>query len=220
MIEAVTADGAAGSLAALAALGAFHGVNPAMGWLFAVALGMQEGRGAAVWRALAALALGHGLAIAAAIVVGAFALNVVPGAALRGGVAALLVGLGVARLVRSRHPRVGGSMRVGFAGLSAWSFLMASAHGAGLMVLPVVLGSPAQVPAHAAHAHAAIASEPLAGSIAVAVHTAAYLLVTAGIAWLVYRKLGVGLLRRAWVNLDGIWAVALIVTGVVAFLML
>ena len=218
-MESMTGEGTA-ALATLAALGAFHGVNPAMGWLFAVALGMQEQRGGAVWRALAALSIGHALAIAAAIAAGALALNVLPGMALRGGVAALLVAVGVARLLRSRHPRAGASMRVGFVGLSAWSFLVASAHGAGLMVLPFVLGS-SGASAHAAHVpDAGLASGPLPWIVAVGVHTAAYLLVTAGVAWLVYEKLGVGLLRRAWVNLDGVWAVALIATGVAALFML
>lgn len=217
----MTGEGMTGSLVALAALGAFHGVNPAMGWLFAVALGMQEQRSGAVWRALAALTIGHALAIALAIGAGALALNVVPAVALRAGVAALLVALGVARLVRSRHPRAGGSMRVGFAGLTAWSFLMASAHGAGLMVLPVVLGATGGASAHAAHVPLeALAAAPLPGLAAVAVHTAGYLVITAAVAWLVYARLGVALLRRAWINLDGIWAVALIATGVVALLML
>ena len=214
-------EGAAGALAALAALGAFHGINPAMGWLFAVALGMQERRAGVIWRALAALTIGHALAIAVAVAVGALALNVLPGVALRGGVAALLVGLGIARLLRSRHPRAGGSMRVGFAGLTTWSFLVASIHGAGLMVLPLVLGSSVGVSAHAGHAAPADpASAVISGAAAVGVHTAAYLLVTAVIAWVVYEKLGVALLRKAWINLDAIWAAALIVTGAAALFML
>jgi hypothetical protein len=211
---------AAGALAALAALGAFHGVNPAMGWLFAVALGMQERRSSAMWRAIAAIAAGHALAIAAAIAFGAVALTLLPGGALRAGVAVLLVALGVLRLFRARHPRTRASMRVGFAGLTAWSFLVASAHGAGLMVLPVVLGSPGGISAHAAHAPSALPAASLPGGAAVAVHTAAYLLVTAAIAWVVYAKVGVGLLRRAWINLDAIWAVALIVSGVAALFLI
>lgn len=211
----------AASLATLAALGAFHGINPAMGWLFAVALGMQEQRAGVIWRALAALTIGHALAIAAAVAVGALAINVLPDVALRGGVAALLIGLGLARLVRSRHPRAGGSMRVGFAGLTTWSFLVASIHGAGLMVLPVVLGSSVGVSAHAGHVPASgPADAVMSGAAAVSVHTAAYLLVTAAAAWVVYEKLGVALLRKAWINLDAIWAAALIVTGAAALFML
>ena len=217
----MTTDGAVWPLLALAGLGAFHGVNPAMGWLFAVALGMQEQRRRAVWRALAALSIGHALAIGGAIVVGGLALDLVPDIALRAVVAALLVALGLARLVRSRHPRAGASMRVGFVGLTAWSCLVASAHGAGLMVLPFVLGASPGTAAHAGHAsQVPLASGPMSGLMAVAVHSAAYLLVTGGIAWLVYGRLGVGLLRRAWINLDVIWAAALMITGAAAMFML
>ncbi len=116
-----------------------------MGWLFAVALGLQEQKRCAVWRALLPLALGHGLAIAGAIVVGGLLGLVLPVRYLRWLVAVVLVGFGLYRLVRHRHPRWGG-MRVGFRDLTVWSLLMASAHGAGLMVLPFVLG----VTAHSA----------------------------------------------------------------------
>ncbi len=124
---------------ALLLLGAWHGINPGMGWLFAVALGLQEQKRRAVWRALLPLALGHGLAIAAAILAGALLGLVLPVRYLRWLVAVVLVGFGLYRLVRHRHPRWGG-MRVGFRDLTVWSLLMASAHGAGLMVLPFVVG--------------------------------------------------------------------------------
>ncbi len=130
---------------ALLLLGAWHGINPGMGWLFAVALGLQEQKRRAVWRALLPLALGHGLAIAVAILAGALLGLVLPVRYLRWLVAVMLVGFGLYRLVRHRHPRWGG-MRVGFRDLTVWSLLMASAHGAGLMVLPFVLG----VTAHSA----------------------------------------------------------------------
>src|SRR5690348_4266829 len=124
------------SLLTLAGLGAFHGLNPGMGWLFAVALGMQEAKRSAVWRALIPLTLGHGLAIAAAIGVAMIAGTALSPAILRWPVAVLLVGLGIRQLYRHLHPRWS-AMRVGMGGLTLWSFLMASAHGAGLMVLPV-----------------------------------------------------------------------------------
>jgi hypothetical protein len=136
---------------ALLLLGAWHGINPGMGWLFAVALGLQEQSRRAVWRALAPLALGHGAAIAAALVLGLAAGLAVPLGHLKLVVAGMLLAFGVFRLVRARHPRWAhwGGMRVGARDLSVWSFLMASAHGAGLMVLPFVLGvtlSPGQAP--------------------------------------------------------------------------
>jgi hypothetical protein len=218
VFEAFTGADAAWPLAGLAALGAFHGINPGMGWLFAVALGMQERSRGAIWRALAALTGGHALAIAAAIVVAGLARGVISDAVIRALVAGVLVTMGVSRLVRSRHPRAG-SMRIGFAGLIGWSFLMASAHGAGLMVLPIVLDAPVHAAApHAGHllgTESAGASEIVAATL---VHAAAYLAVTAAMAWLVYEKLGLALLRRAWINLDVIWAAALIVTGALAVL--
>jgi hypothetical protein len=204
------------SWAALVLLGAFHGVNPGMGWLFAVALGMQENRAAAVWRALLPLGLGHACAIAVAILAGVLAGTVIPTSTLRWPVAGFLVLLGVRRLLRHRHPRWGG-MRISMAGLTIWSFLVATAHGAGLMVLPVWLGMAAST-GHGAHANHA-ASDLVSGLTATAVHGTSYLLVTAAIAWVVFTKLGVGLLRTRWINLDVIWAAALIVSGGLIFVL-
>ena len=198
----------------LLALGAWHGVNPAMGWLFAVALGLQEHRRAAVWRALPPLAAGHAVAVAAALLLAAAIGGMIPPGVLRGVVAAALVLFGVYRLVRPRHPRFGG-MRMGAAGLTAWSALVASAHGAGLMVVPVLMGVPATTEtAHHGMHTAALLQEPRSGAlIAAGIHTLGYLLVTGGLAVLVYEKLGLRLLGRAWFNLDLLWGVALILTG-------
>jgi hypothetical protein len=190
-------------------LGAFHGVNPGMGWLFAVALGMQENRSTAVWRAIVPIGIGHACAIAAVVLIAVVAGVAVPIATLRWPVAALLVALGVVRLFRHRHPRWA-SMRIGLAGLGLWSFLIATAHGAGLMVLPVWLNMSA-AGSHGAHVHGA--TTLASGLAATAVHSGSYLLVTAAIAWVVFHKLGVGLLRKAWINLDVIWAAALILSG-------
>ena len=195
----------------LAGLGAFHGLNPGMGWLFAVALGMQENKRSAVWRALIPLTLGHVLAIAAVIVVAIAAGTALSPAMLRWPVALLLTGLGARQLYRHVHPRWA-AMRVGMGGLTTWSFLMASAHGAGLMVLPVFL-SMAAMPANAAcHSHGA-STQAFAGTMATLVHSLGYLAMTAIAAWIVVDRFGLGLLRKAWINLDLIWAVALILTG-------
>jgi len=211
---------------ALAGLGAGHGLNPGMGWLFAVALGMQEGRTLAVWRALPPLALGHALAVAAAVLAAAVLGRLLPPEALGWIVGGMLLGLGALRLLRHRHPRYGG-MRVGFRELTIWSFLMATAHGAGLMVLPLLVGGSGASAqglssTHAMHlAHASIVpvSGPMAtGLWATAMHSAGYLLVTGLIALIVYQKLGLRMLRTMWINLDLIWGGALIVTGVVALL--
>jgi len=213
-----------GSIAGLLGLGALHGINPAMGWLFAVALGLQERKGRAVWRALPPLALGHALAIAV-VVAAVAALGVaIPPRALRWGVAALLLGFGVYRLFHHQHPRYGG-MRVGPGELTMWSFLMASAHGAGFMVLPfVVKGAAAgavrehmeHMAMHGSHAplEAAIVPGQVAGLAITLTHTAAYLLVTAAMALLFYHRLGLRLLRTAWINLDLVWSAALVATAV------
>jgi hypothetical protein len=205
---------------ALLALGAGHGINPAMGWLFAVALGFQRESRAAVWGALGPLAIGHALAIAVTILVAGTVGLVVPLELLQWGTALLLVGLGVYRLVRSRHIRFGG-MQVDARELAIWSFLMAFSHGAGLMVLPLVMGD-VPVTMHAHHvAHASVfGSGDLgwSGTTAALIHTAGYLLVTGLIAVIVYERVGTKFLRTAWVNLDLIWAAALIVTGVATVL--
>jgi hypothetical protein len=199
------------SWAGLLALGAFHGVNPGMGWLFAVALGMQERRRSAVWRAMLPLALGHGLAIAAAIAMAVLIGAVVPLRAIQWAVSIVLLALGISRFFRHGHPRWVG-MQVGMKDLTVWSFLMASAHGAGLMVLPLVLAAAAGP--HHAH-HLAAATGTWSGVSATVVHSVGYLAVSAGVALVVFEKLGVGLLRKGWFNLDLVWAVALVITGIV-----
>jgi hypothetical protein len=194
-------------------LGAFHGINPGMGWLFAVALGMQERRPEAVWRALIPLTLGHGLAIGAAVLIAVAAGVVVPATSLKLPVAVTLGALGAWRLVRHSH-FTGGGMRVGMWGLTAWSFLMATCHGAGLMVLPAFLGMTTAPQGASCHGAGVPSGSAAAALTATLLHGAGYLAVTAVASWLVFAKLGVGLLRKAWFNLDLIWAVALIATGV------
>jgi hypothetical protein len=201
-------------------LGAYHGINPGMGWLFAVALGMQEQKAGAVARALVPMALGHALSVGCVVLTAAILGMVLPREVIRYPVAALLFGLGIDSLVRHHHPRWI-RMQVGFRDLTLWSFLMASAHGAGLMLLPVLLGSRTVEAADpmAGHHHMPAAASPLAGLLATAVHTAAYLAVTGIIAWVVYSKLGLAVLRKAWLNLNLVWAAALVVTSVVTLLM-
>jgi hypothetical protein len=200
-------------------LGAYHGLNPAMGWLFAVALGMQEQKGSAVARSLLPIAFGHALAIATVVLAAVLLGTVLPLAAIRYPVAAILIGLGAYCLLRHHHPRWV-RLQVGFRDLTVWSFLMASAHGAGLMVVPVLLAGTTVATAEkmAGHNHAT-AGGPLSGLLATGLHTVGYLLVTGLIAWVVYCKLGLALLRKAWLNLDLVWAAALVVTGVVTLVM-
>src|SRR5258708_2126220 len=176
-------------------LGAYHGINPGMGWLFAVALGMQEKSSKAVVRSLAPITLGHALAIGVVIGLAGLLRIVLPLNSLKIAVAAGLVALGVYRLVRNRHFRWVG-MQVGFGELTLWSFLMASAHGAGFMVLPVVMALPASsaAAAHHMHMHSTGLQDPLTGLLATLVHTLGYLTFTAVIALVVYHKVGLALL--------------------------
>ena len=193
---------------ALFLLGAYHGINPGMGWLFAVAGGMQEHATKAVTRALVPITLGHALSIGLVVALAGLIQIVLPLGYVQIVVAFALISLGIFRIVRRRHFAWGG-MQVGFRDLTFWSFLMASAHGAGLMMLPIVLRS---MPAGHEHMHMAMQTG-IAGTL---IHTLGYLSVTALIALLVYRKFGLSLLRQGWFNLDLVWAVALIVTGCVA----
>jgi hypothetical protein len=200
------------------ALGAFHGINPGMGWLFAVALGLQERRRGAVLRALVPLGAGHALAVAAAVGAVLASGIAIPLVWLRWPTAVVLVLLGVRRFFRHSHPRWGG-MRVSMSGLTVWSFLMATAHGAGLMVVPLFLRmSMAPAGDHAHHMHAAGAGTQ-AAVFATGLHAIGYLAVTAFVAVLVFEKLGVGILRRAWINLDLIWSAALVGTGVLTLML-
>lgn len=205
--------GHTGSWEALVLLGAFHGINPAMGWLFAVALGMQEGRRQAVWRALLPLGIGHALAIAIAIALAAMLDFMLPRNVLRWAVATVLVVAGLLFFFRHPHPRWA-AMRVSMADLTLWSFLVGTVHGAGLMVVPVFL---AMTGHHSEHAHMASTNTGVM-FLATGVHAASYLIVTGVIAAVVFEKFGVSFLRKAWINVDLIWAGALVLTGVANFL--
>jgi hypothetical protein len=205
-------DQLTGPWAGVLLLGMFHGINPGMGWLFAVALGMQERSRRAVWWALVPLTLGHALAMAAVVAVAVLLGVALPAEALKWPVAATLAVLGVYRLSRHQHVR-GGGMRVGMMGLTGWSFLMASCHGAGLMVLPFLLRI-TTVSAHTGHHHVAAGGpDAVTGTVVTTLHMTGYLLVTALVAVVVYERLGLHLLRKLWFNLDLVWAVALIATA-------
>ena len=211
---------------ALILLGAYHGLNPAMGWLFAVSLGLQEGRREAVIKAFWPIALGHAAAVTLVVAAVLAAQVVVPLDVLKYVGAGALILFGLHKLIRRKHPRWVG-MRVGFRDLMAWSFIIASAHGAGLMLVPVLLklSGTMQEMEHRAHehwghgAHLFLANAAvLADFAAVAVHTLAMFAVMGAVAVVVYEKLGVMILKRTWFNLDLVWAGALIVAGVVTLL--
>jgi hypothetical protein len=200
---------------ALFLLGCFHGINPGMGWLFAVALGLQEKSRVAVLKALLPIALGHVVSVAIVVLLALYAATVFPHTVVHRAAAAVLIAFGGYRLLRLRHPRWVG-MRVGFWGLALWGFLMSSAHGAGLMLLPFVTG---YVPLGAmAMAMPPPPTAATTGAIMIIVHTLGYFGTMAAVAYLVYEKFGVSFLRQAWFNVDLVWAIALFIAGFVALL--
>jgi len=214
---------------ALITLGAYHGLNPAMGWLFAVALGLQEGRREAVVKAFWPIALGHAAAVTLVVTAVLGLQVVVPLEVLRYLAAGTLISFGLYKVIRRKHPRWVG-MRVGFKDLTAWSFIMASAHGAGLMLVPVLLklsGSMHEMEhqAHEAHEHWGHSihlfitnPEALTDLAAVAVHTLSMFAVMAVVALVVYVRLGLMILKRTWFNVDLLWAAALVGAGVITLL--
>jgi hypothetical protein len=194
----------------LVLLGAWHGLNPAMGWLFAVALGLQQRSRRAVFRAMIPIAIGHALAIGLVVFVVLTLGAALPVEWLQLGGAAILLGLGGWRLWRTRHPTWVG-MRVGFWDLTSWSWIMASAHGAGMMLVPLLLGATCGQTV-TGKGRLLFSSSPLAVG-AVLVHTVSHLVVAAMIAWLVYDWIGLAVLRRSWFNVDLIWSFSLLMGG-------
>jgi hypothetical protein len=195
--------------AALVLLGAYHGVNPGMGWLFAVARGMQERSRRAVLGSLLPIAIGHEASIVIVVIAVSLTEQLVPPFFVRLLAALVLVSFGVYKLARPRLHPSGFGMRVGPAGLATWSFLMSSAHGAGLMLAPVLLG----LPVYAAYHN--LGEISLQAAAAATLHVAAMLLVMGAVAVVVYEKVGLGILRRGWFNLDLAWSFVLIASGAV-----
>jgi len=200
----------------MALLGAYHGLNPAMGWLFAVALGMQERDRRAVLRALPPIALGHeaSVMVAALLVLGLGLLA--DASALKLGAGVALIAFGVFRFIKPRAHFRWVKARVTRGELAWWSFLMSTAHGAGLMVAPVLLGAGARDAAASDHALEAVRSGAMSvpeSGLAIALHVGAMVAVMGVVAVVVYERLGVAVLRKAWVNLDGVWAAAFVAAG-------
>jgi hypothetical protein len=196
---------------ALGGLGAFHGLNPAMGWLFAVALGLHRQSRALVYASLLPIAAGHAVSIAAVAGLFLAAGILVPPGQVRIAAGLILLAWAAYHWRFGHRHRVRFGMRTGLLGLAAWSFLMATAHGAGVMLWPALMplcgtGAPA-------------AGGPVAAAIAgVGVHPLAMVATTAFAATLVYEWLGIAVLRRAWLNVDLIWTLALAATGLLLIL--
>ena len=213
----------------MAAFGAYHGLNPGMGWLFALSLGLQRRSDRAIWASLLPIAIGHALSllvVAMAVVVSA---QFLPASFLKLATALTLIGFGLYKIFNYyRHPRWVG-MQVGIRDLTWWSFLMATAHGAGLMIAPLVLSM--MVPAaemrmdhtamagdHMAHYASMGASLNPEITLGILAHTLAMLAVMALVAWVVYKRFGLQILRSHWINFDLIWAAALLIVGTIALL--
>jgi hypothetical protein len=205
-------------LVTLVVLGAYHGLNPAMGWLFAVSRGMQEGSRRGVLRSLLPIAIGHELALIVVAAVVLLAAEVIDPEALHIAAAVVLFSFGIFRFVKPRaHPRWT-KMRVNNRELTLWSFLMSSAHGAGLIIAPVLIGigsaNAASDPEDHVPATADVASFAVSG-VGLVLHVAAMIAVMAVIAVVVYEKLGVAVLKKAWLNTDQLWASVFIVAAII-----
>jgi len=206
---------------ALVGLGAFHGLNPAMGWLFAVARGLQSRSRGVVLRSMMPIAAGHAVSVAAVVAATAVLRAFIDFTTLQIGAAVGLIAFGLYRLFARHRGRVG--MQVGGRQLLLWSCLMATAHGAGLMLIPVLLRMPSAAPYHGEHAHAAgiaslvvsMGSSTGTALTVIGIHTLAMLATAGMVAIVVYEWVGLAFLRRGWVNFDLLWVLALIGAGTV-----
>ena len=214
------------------AFGAYHGLNPGMGWLFALSVGLQRQSDRAIWSSLFPIAVGHAASLALVAVLVFVSAHYVSTPMLQITTALILIGFGIYKVFNYyRHPRWVG-MQVGMRDLTWWSFLMATAHGAGLMIAPLVLtlalpcvetGASSMAMA-GDHVHMAMASPDVAMGanlgigLGILMHTLAMLAVMALVAWFVYKRFGLRILRSHWINFDLIWAAALLIAGAVALL--
>ncbi|MFM0738814.1 hypothetical protein PQQ51_16355 [Paraburkholderia xenovorans] len=199
---------------AVLASGLYHGVNPAMGWPLAVSNGLMQRRTRALLGALVYLAAGHVLAMF--VVMMPFAVLAMVLAWQREiqiGAGGLVIGFGIFLLIRRRHPRV--LARIPPTRLALWSFAVAIAHGAGLMLVPIYLGLCRSFDMDRGHqaAQALIGVNLGMALLVSAVHALAMIAAGGLLAWLVYRYLGLKFVSRSWFNLDAVWAVSLIVVG-------
>jgi hypothetical protein len=214
------------------AFGAYHGLNPGMGWLFALSVGLQRRSDRAIWSSLLPIAAGHASSLALVAILVFVSAHYISTPMLEITTALILIGFGIYKIFNYyRHPRWVG-MQVGMRDLTWWSFLMATAHGAGLMIAPLVLTmalpcvesdmssmAMAGDHNHMAMAHAGVAMGADLGIVlGILMHTLAMLVVMALVAWFVYKRFGLRILRSHWINFDLIWAAALMIAGAVALL--
>ena len=203
-------------LATLALLGVFHGIDPGMGWLFAVSFGLQERSRRALLLSLPFIALGHEGSIAVMVIVLTITSSLLAAKVVVVAGGAVLLVFGVWQLLRKRHVRWVG-MRLSRIQLASWSFVMGSAHGAGLMLLPVfAFGVDEHV--SALDLRLGVMRVLVNGAVALAVHVGAMIVTCGAAALIVYEVLGLGVLRRLWFNLGRVWALTLIGAGIATLL--
>jgi hypothetical protein len=208
-------DGGIGLWLAVIASGLYHGLSPGMGWPLAVSAGLWEKRGSAVFRAFVPLAFGHFAAMMIVLLPFAFlAWFVERSTAIRVGAGVLVVAFGLWRLIDRRHPRA--LARIKPTQLALWSFVMAIAHGAGLLLVPIYLGMAmgGEPAGHTGHmSHIGMQTEAGAALTIAALHTLAMFAGGAAMAWAVYRYVGLQFLKKSWFNLEALWSLSLILAG-------
>jgi hypothetical protein len=207
----------AGLWLAVVASGLYHGVNPGMGWPLAVAAGLMERDARALGKALGPLTVGHLLAMLLVILpFGLLVALVQWQRQIQIGSSLLVIGFGAFRLMNHRHPRALARIRPTHLGL--WSFAVAIAHGAGLMLVPIYLGLCQSVGLDGTNEAAGTLVNTNLGMamLVAAVHSIAMIAGGGFLAWLVYRYLGLRFVSRSWFNLDAPWAFSLMLVGTVS----
>jgi len=205
---------------AVIASGLYHGANPGMGWPLAVSAGLMERSPRALVAALVPLTAGHLLAMLLVILPFALLVSLVEWQRqIQLSASLLVIAFGIYRLLNRRHPRT--LARIPPTQLGLWSFAVAIAHGAGLMLVPIYLGLCRDSDLDRGHeAAGTLINANLGMAVLVSVIHAAAMIVTGGcLAWLVYRYLGLKFVSRSWFNLDAAWAVSLILVGAIALML-
>ncbi len=207
----------AGLWLAIIASGIYHGINPGMGWPLAVSAGLMDKNPRALMATFWPLSLGHVLAMLLVILPFSLLITLVYWQRqIQVGASLLVIGFGLFRLLHQRHPRALARIRPTQLGL--WSFAVAIAHGAGLMLVPIYLGLCQTTGLDQGHAAAGtLISADLGMAVLVSVVHSAAMIAAGGLtAWLVYRYLGLKFIARSWFNLDITWAVSLVLVGAVS----
>ncbi|CAG4908443.1 hypothetical protein [Paraburkholderia saeva] len=206
----------------VAGLGTFHGLNPAMGWLFAVALGLYQRSRRVVLLSLVPIALGHAMAAACVLAAGLSLSMSIDHHALNRICGVILIGWAAWHALRGHRVRSRVGMQVKFAGLTAWSFVMSSVHGAGLMLIPALLpvcdglaGDSSTLPSSASGLLTGVGPVVTVAVTALMIHTVAMLLTTGIVSLLVFDRFGLAFLRTKWVNVDLLWTASLAGCGIV-----